>query len=97
MMGEVPNNVWWGYEDDYDAALGTDVRTGETIAENYLKRPAYYLTLRKITAERKAKEDDPEDEAAGDDEGGDGDGGDDEEWDEDEGDEDDDEEWDEDE
>ncbi len=86
MLGEVPKNVWWNYEDDYDSVLGTDKRTGETVAENYLKRPGYYLALREITAERKAKEDEPEDEDAG----GNDEGGDDEDWDEDE----DDEEWD---
>ena len=93
MLGEVPKNVWWNYEDDFDAALGTDRRTGETVAENYLKRPGYYLALRKITAERKAKEEEPDDEADGDDGGDGGDGGDDEDWDEDDED-DDDEDWD---
>lgn len=57
IQGEVPTNVFTSWEDDLDENLGVDERSGQSVAEAYLKRPDYYLTLRKKAKVAAAQED----------------------------------------
>jgi hypothetical protein len=57
IQGDIPRNVFTGWEDDLDETLGVDERTGEAVAEAYLNRPDYYLDLRKKVKVARAKQD----------------------------------------